>query len=111
MLPQELQVFPGQHFAEIRLHRPAGARADVPFVWWTEEASAKAGVDFVHQPKVSQTLPAGRDSMSVFIKLLPRVPESRTSVFYVAVADKGKGGAREVSRTTVRLSPKRVASL
>jgi serine/threonine protein kinase len=109
--PQELQVLPGQHFAEIRVHRPASARPDVPFVWWTEEASAKAGIDFVHQPKVSQFFPAGKDSMSVFIKLLPRPSESRTGIFYVAVADRGKGGSREVTRTTVRLSPKRVASL
>jgi eukaryotic-like serine/threonine-protein kinase len=109
--PQELLVLPGQHFAEIRIHRPAAAHQDAAFVWWTEEASAKAGIDFVHQPKVSQSFPAGKNSMSVFIKLLPGPPESRSGVFYVAVADRGKGGSREVTRTTVRLSPKRFASL
>ena len=109
--PQELRILPGQHFAEIRVHRPASAHQDAAFVWWTEEASAKAGVDFVHQPKVSQTFPVGRNSTSVFIKLLPGQSESRSGIFYVAVADRGKGGSREVTRTTVRLTPKRLASL
>ena len=109
--PQELQVVPGQHFAEIRVHRPAAARQDDPLVWWTEEASAKAGIDFVHQPKVSQSFPAGKKSMSVFIRLLPGSSASRSGIFYVAVAERGKGGSREVTRTTVRFSPQRVASL
>jgi hypothetical protein len=107
----ELQVLPGQHFAEIRIHRPATARQDVPFVWWTEEASAKAGIDFVHQPKVSQSFPAGKHSTSVFIKLLPRTSESQSGIFYVAVADKGQGGSQQVTRTAVRLAPKHVTSL
>ncbi len=62
----DYQVQPGQHFAEIRFHRPANWRGDKPLVWWTEAASAKPGVDYVQQPKVEQAFPKGKNSMTLF---------------------------------------------
>jgi serine/threonine protein kinase len=105
ILPGEYQVQPGQHFAEIRVHRPAHAHSDAPLTWWTEPASAKPGVDYVDQAKVSQAFPKGQDSMSVFVKLLPEAKRSRPGVFYIAVAGKGQSDPHvgQIMHTAVRL--------
>jgi serine/threonine protein kinase len=103
MLPSEYEVQPGQHFAEIRVHRPANAGSDAALTWWTVPASAKPGVDYVSQGKVSQPFPKGQDSMSVFVKLLPKANRSQPEVFYVAVTDRGDKAAEQAIHTAVRL--------
>jgi serine/threonine protein kinase len=85
------EVRPGERFAEIRVHRSPELRGDVPFVWWTEAASAKPGVDYVQQAKVTQSLPSGKSSISFFVKLLPRASRNRREVFYVAIGDAAGG--------------------
>jgi len=82
---------PGERFAEIRVHHSPGRHGDVPFVWWTEAASAKPGVDYVQQTKVIQSFPKGKNSTSFFVKLLPGASRHRPEVFYVAIGD-AKGG-------------------
>jgi serine/threonine protein kinase len=103
ILPSEYHVQPGQHFAEIRVHRPANAGRDAALTWWTEPDSAKPGVDYVSQGKVSQSFPKGRDSMSVFVKLLPNAKRSGPEVFFVAVADRGDKRSGQITHTAVRL--------
>jgi serine/threonine protein kinase len=101
--PSDYHVLPGQHFAEIRVHRPANWHGDKPLVWWTEAASAKPGVDYVQQPKVQQSFPKGKNSMSFFVKLLPRTARNRPDTFYVAVADQAERGPDRVEHTAIRL--------
>ena len=103
ILPSQYQVQPGQHFAEIRVHRPANAGSDAALTWWTVPDSAKPGVDYVSQGKVSQPFPKGQNSMSVFVKLLPKASRSQPEVFYVAVTDRGDKAADQVIHTAVRL--------
>jgi serine/threonine protein kinase len=99
----DYQVQPGQHFAEIRVHRLGNVHGDAPLVWWTEAASAKPGVDYVSQAKVTQSFPKGKDSMSVFVKLLPRSTRSQDAVFYVAVAGRGDKRPDQITHTAVHL--------
>jgi serine/threonine protein kinase len=108
--PSDYLVQPGQHFAEIRVHRARGAHGDTPFVWWTEAASAQPGVDYVSQAKVVQNFPKGKDSTSFFVKLLPRASRSQPAVFYVAIADKSGRKADHITHSTVRLPPMRNTS-
>jgi serine/threonine protein kinase len=97
-------VRPGERFAEIRVHRSPGLRGDVPFVWWTEAASAKPGVDYVQQAKVTQSFPSGRSSTSFFVKLLPKASRNRPEVFYVAIGDAAGGPSLgQIVRTAVWL--------
>ena len=103
--PNGLKVSRGQHFAEIRVHRNPSERKSGPFVWWTEAASAKPGIDYVQQAKVVQSFPAGKDSASVFVKLLPRASRTAGGVFYIAVADKENPGSGRVSQAEIRLPP------
>jgi serine/threonine protein kinase len=87
------EVRPGERFAEIRVHRSSGLRDEVPFVWWTEAASAKPGVDYVPQAKVTQRFPRGKSSTSFFVKLLPKSSRARAEVFYVAIGDAAPGAS------------------
>ncbi|MDP9007395.1 MAG: serine/threonine protein kinase [Pseudomonadota bacterium] len=87
----DYDVRPGERFAEIRVHRSSGLRDEVPFVWWTEAASAKPGIDYVPQTKVTQKFPKGKSSTSFFVKLLPKASRIRPEVFYVAIGDAPAG--------------------
>jgi serine/threonine protein kinase len=93
-----------EHFAEIRVRRSSLSSSDTQFVWWTEAASAKPGIDYVHQSKVIQSFPKGKKSMSFFIKLVPRASRARREVFYVAIAEAGRGASADpVARAAVWL--------
>jgi hypothetical protein len=48
------RVSSGDHFVEIRVHRNQ-LQKGASFAWWTEPATAKQDVDYVHQPKAIQT--------------------------------------------------------
>ena len=88
----------------VRVHRPAANEGGTAaLTWWTEPDSAKPGVDYVSQGKVSQPFPKGQDSMSVFVKLLPKAKRNEPEVFYVAVADKGAAHHGQIMHTAVRL--------
>jgi len=46
----------GEHFAEIRVRRSSLKPGDTEFTWWTEAATAKPGIDYVHQGKVKKLI-------------------------------------------------------
>jgi hypothetical protein len=94
----------GEHFAEIRVHRSSLLPSDTEFMWWTEAASAKPGLDYVHQGKVIQSFPKGKNSTSFFIKLVPGASRARREVFYVAIAKAGRNSSADpVARAAVWL--------
>lgn len=100
------KVRSGEHFAEIRVHRSGRSGSDLPFVWWTEAASAKPGVDYVPQGKVTQSFPKGKTSTSFFIKLVPNASRARPEVFYIAIAEAHRASsASKVARAAVWLPP------
>jgi serine/threonine protein kinase len=108
--PGDYQVQQGQRYAEIRVHRLASEPSDAPVVWWTEAASAKPGIDYVSQPRVTQSFPKGQDSMSFFVKLLPKSTRSQDEVFYVAVAGRGDKRPGQITHTAVHLPFTRTTS-
>jgi hypothetical protein len=94
----------GERFAEIRVHRSSRWGADSPFVWWTEAASAKPGVDYVHQGRAIQAFPKGKSSTSFFVKLLPTASRTQPEVFYIAIAATGRGASPgQIARAAVWL--------
>ncbi len=82
------QVRSDDHFAEIRLHRDRLQKAD-SFTWWTEPATAKAGVDYVPEAVAIQTFPAGFHTTRLYVRLIPQSLRSRRSYFYIAIAQPG----------------------
>jgi hypothetical protein len=87
------KVRPGENFAEIRVHRSSRLDDDAAFIWWTEAASAKPGIDYVHQGKVTRSIPKGKRSTSFFIKLVPNASRAQSEVFYIAIAEVGRGSS------------------
>jgi hypothetical protein len=100
------KVRSGEHFAEIRVHRSARLGSDRRFVWWTEAASAKPGVDYVPQEKAMQSFPMGKSSTSFFVKLVPNASRAQPEVFYVAIAEAHHTSSTgQVTRAAVWLPP------
>jgi serine/threonine protein kinase len=96
----------GERFAEIRVHRSSRSDSDTPFVWWTEAASAKPGIDYVQQGKAIQSIPKGKSSTSFFVKLVPKASRTQPEVFYIAIATAGlSASSGQVARAAVWLPP------
>jgi serine/threonine protein kinase len=94
----------GEHFAEIHVHRSSRSDSDTPFVWWTEAASAKPGIDYVQQGKAIQSFRKGKDSTSFFVKLVPKASRTQPEVFYIAIAAAGRGASSgHIARAAVWL--------
>ena len=82
------KVSTGGRFVEIRVHRDR-LRKNASFVWWTEPATAKQAVDYVHQAKAVQTFAPEQRSTRFYVKLLPESDRSQRDYFYVAIAQPG----------------------
>lgn len=85
---QPAPVRSDDHFAEIRLNRSL-LQKNGSFTWWTEPATAKAGVDYVPEAVAMQTFPAGFRATRLYVRLLPQTLRSRRSYFYIAIAQTG----------------------
>jgi hypothetical protein len=97
------RVRSGQRFAEIRVHRSSRS-GSAPFVWWTEAASAKPGIDYVSQGKAIQSFPKGKNSTSFFVKLVPKSSRTQPEVFYIAIAEAGRDAtSAQVARAAIWL--------
>ncbi|HEY4446142.1 MAG TPA: serine/threonine-protein kinase [Steroidobacteraceae bacterium] len=97
------RVRSGQRFAEIRVHRSSRS-GSAPFVWWTEAASAKPGIDYVSQGKAIQSFPKGKNSTSFFVKLVPKSSRTQPEVFYIAIAEAGRDATSgQVARAAIWL--------
>jgi serine/threonine protein kinase len=83
------QVSIGDRFVEIRVHR-GQLRKNASFAWWTEPATAKRDVDYVHQAKAIQTFAPEQRSTRFYVKLLPDSGRSQRDYFYVAIAQPGR---------------------
>jgi hypothetical protein len=102
------RVHSGERFAEIRVRRSSRLGSDTPFVWWTEAASAKPGIDYVHQGKAIQSFPKGKSSTSFFVKLVPKSSRTQPEVFYIAIAETGPDASSgQVARAAVWLPTNR----
>ena len=103
------RVRSGERFAEIRVHRSTRLGSDTPFVWWTEAASAKPGIDYVPQGQAIQSFPKGKNSTSFFVKLVPKSSRTQPQVFYIAIAEAAGRGASsdQIARAAVWLPTNR----
>jgi serine/threonine protein kinase len=103
------KVSAGDHFVEVRVRRNQ-LQKNASFTWWTESASARSDVDFVHQAKAIQTFPHDRNSTRFYVKLLPDAGRSQRDFFYVAIAQPGKRSvADKVTRVQIWLPSQRSA--
>jgi serine/threonine protein kinase len=95
-----------EKFAEIRVHRSTGSKATTSFEWWTEPATAQAGTDFAPQAPATVFFPAGKQSVSLFVKLLPNAARKRTAQFYVVLGNTSSGSALgKTPKAAISLAP------
>ena len=99
------RVRPGQNFAEVRVRRSA-ADGDSSFTWWTEDSTAKFGVDYIPQGRTTQVFSKGQRFASLFVKVVPNTSRKRSTTFYVAIGQpSGKSSIGRVARTVIALPP------
>jgi serine/threonine protein kinase len=101
------QVSSGHRFVEIRVHRNQ-LQKNSSFAWWTEPATAKEDVDYVHQGKAIQTFPTERRSTRLYVRLLPESERSQRDYFYIAIAQPGRGRSSDkITRAQIWLPASR----
>ncbi len=83
---------PRAQFVEthVRRLRTSGASQ---FVWWTDDSSAKAGVDFVAQAPTPYVFSSGRQFASLFVRLMPNPGRTQEANFHVCLGKPGSGSA------------------
>jgi serine/threonine protein kinase len=102
----EFRVGAHRNFAEIRVRRSNGSGSDTTFAWWTEAGSAAPGTDYVAQDRTIQLLSSRSQAASLFVKLVPNVSRKHRAVFYVVIAEPGRGTSLgRVTRAAVVLPP------
>jgi hypothetical protein len=101
--PPSHRIRLSNNFAEIRLHRSARTPGGNALEWWTEAASAKPGIDYVPQRRATWTFAKGENSASLFIKLIPKATRAQSEMFYLAVAEVGRGATGRIERTAIWL--------
>jgi serine/threonine protein kinase len=75
--------------ARIVIRRNGKADGDVNFVWWTEEASAKADVDYASLGRRIERIPSGTDKITVYVPIISSPTRHEITQFYVALGEPG----------------------
>ncbi|HET6197480.1 MAG TPA: Calx-beta domain-containing protein [Acetobacteraceae bacterium] len=93
--------------ARIVVRRVGSTTDDVPFVWWTEAASAKPDVDYAPLGRRVELIPKGRHTVTIFVPIISNPLRQQPTEFYVALGelpDSGEAG-RPSERATVTIAP------
>lgn len=85
-------VQPGRHRARIVVQRTGGTDGAVSFMWWTQNAGARAGTDFRAQPAERLSMADGVNALELSVLILPNPARRHTEMFYVTIG-KPAGGA------------------
>jgi hypothetical protein len=83
-------IVPGtEPAARIVVRRSGGTDGDVNFVWWTEEASAKADVDYASLGRRIERIPSGSDRITVYVPIISTPQRHEITQFYVSLGEPG----------------------
>jgi serine/threonine protein kinase len=95
-----------KNFAEVHVLRSNGSGGDTSFAWWTEPSSALPDTDYVPQARTIQLLSNRSQMASLFVRLVANVSRRHPAVFFVVIAEPGKGASLgRVTRAAVALPP------
>jgi hypothetical protein len=96
----------GQNFAEIHVRRSSDSDGDASFTWWTEDSSAKFGVDYIPQSRTTKIISKGQRLARLFVKIIPNASRKRPAVFYVAIGEPSDGfSLGGIERTAILVPP------
>jgi hypothetical protein len=94
----------GANFAEVRVLRTSASDGS-SFEWWTEESTARSGVDYVPQQPAKVTFQHGSRMATLFVKLLGDSGRKQSAKFEVVIGGASKGTSVGLSRAEVVLAP------
>lgn len=94
--------------ARIVVTRVGNTHGEVPFVWWTEAASAKPDVDYAPLGRRVELIPRGRHNVTIFVPIISNPLRQRPTQFYVALGRPHVPGASDTpsARATVTIGPR-----
>jgi len=87
------------NFVEVRVRGSETARE---FSWWTEDGSARAGVDYVAQGRTQHPFTRQRRTATLFVRLLPAPGNRGPATFYVNIAAP-EGTSTGIARAAIEL--------
>jgi serine/threonine protein kinase len=98
-------VQPGDSAAHILVRRSGGARGEVSFVWWTENASASADLDFVAWGRRVERIRANQASVTLLVPIIKDSTRTAARTFYVDIGEVGDGTklVNGITRAAVQL--------
>ena len=97
-------VQPSDSAARILVRRSGGTRGEVRFVWWTENASASADLDFVAWGRRVARIPAGQGSITLLVPIIKDTTRNAARTFYVIIGEAGEGAkVGGITRAAVQL--------
>lgn len=101
------EVSGGAPAARIVVKRVGSARDELPFVWWTEAASAKPDVDYAPLGRRAELIPRGQHNLTIFVPIISNPLRQRPTEFSVALSEPRAAGASESvsARATVTINP------
>ena len=92
-------------FVQINIVRRKLTDDSSPVTWWTEDATARAGIDFLPQEPAPRAFAEGRRRASLIVKLPDNSVRTTTSEFRVCLALPAADGASPGSRCTIVILP------
>ena len=81
----------GDSAARILVRRSGASKADAQFVWWTENATAVADLDFVSWGHRVERVPAGQSSTTLLVPIIKDATRNGARSFYVIIGETGDG--------------------
>jgi len=70
-------------------------------VWWTEEASAKADIDYASLGRRVEHIPSGTDKITVYVPIISSSQRHQSTQFYVALSEAGAHNPESRSLVTI----------
>jgi hypothetical protein len=101
------RVRPDMRFAEIRVQRSIASNARSSFVWWTEDGTGVAGIDYVRQGRSTAYFAPGSLTATLFVKVLANEARQQAATFSVIIGNPTDGAALGNSKARITLLPTR----
>jgi len=96
---------PGDSAARIVVRRSGDLSRKLKFVWWTENASAVADVDYISWGRRTESVPAGQNSVTLLVPIINDSTRKAPRRFQVVIGSPGDGARfGALTHATVQIS-------
>ena len=98
-------VPPGDSAARIVVRRSGNLKHKLSFVWWTENASAIADVDYISWGRRTESVPAGQNSVTLLVPIINDSTRKAPRRFQVVIGSPGDGARLgAIAHATIQIS-------